>query len=141
MTLITQHSPHPLQISGVTTVSLPRTENLTQHREGVARALDGAAPDVVDCSTWEAETLHYLARPRTRRAAVLVRGEFSSARPGAPQLARDERLLVHAADKVVAVSNYAARDLAHEYGIPHPQAAHKPPGRQPGEVAPRTRTP
>lgn len=34
VTLITQHSPHPLQISGVTTVSLPRTENLTQHREG-----------------------------------------------------------------------------------------------------------
>jgi glycosyltransferase involved in cell wall biosynthesis len=49
-----------------------------------------------------------------------VRGEFSAARLGARQLARDESLLVHAADKVVAVSDYAARDLASEYGIPVP---------------------
>jgi D-inositol-3-phosphate glycosyltransferase len=120
VTLITQHSPRPVRISGVTTVSLPRTENLTEHRNAVALAIDQAQPDVVDCSTWEAETLHYLARPRTRRSPVLVRGEFSAARLGAWQLARDEQRLVHAADQVIAVSDYAARDLAREYGIALP---------------------
>jgi D-inositol-3-phosphate glycosyltransferase len=120
VTLITQHSPRPVRISGVTTVSLPRTENRTEHRNAVALAIDQAQPDVVDCSTWEAETLHYLARPRTRRSPVLVRGEFSAARLGAWQLARDEQRLVHAVDQVIAVSDYAARDLAREYGIALP---------------------
>lgn len=122
VTLVTQESPHPVRMPGVTVVSLPRTENLNVHRSAVAEALHDVAPDVVDCSTWEAETLHYLAVPRQDRAPVLVRGEFSAARLGAPDLARDERQLVHAAERVIAVSQYAARDLAQEYGVSRPLA-------------------
>lgn len=122
VTLVTQESPHPVRMPGVTVVSLPRTENVKVHRGAVADALHDVAPDVVECSTWEAETLHYLAVPRKHRAPVLVRGEFSAARLGAPDLARDERQLVHAAERVIAVSQYAARDLAQEYAISLPLA-------------------
>ncbi|WP_431728487.1 glycosyltransferase family 4 protein [Verrucosispora sp. TAA-831] len=122
VTMITQESPHPLQGRDVTVVSLPRTEDLVQHREAVADALDAVRPDVVDCSTWEAETLRYLAKPREDRAPVLVRGEFSAVRLDAGGLARDEHQLVQAADQVIAVSQYAAQDLTTEYGIPLPLA-------------------
>ena len=87
VTLITQDSPYPVRMPGVTLVSVPRTESLKAHRDAVAKALHDVAPDVVDCSTWEAETLHYLAVPRQDRAPVLVRGEFSAARLGARQRA------------------------------------------------------
>ncbi|WP_435204912.1 hypothetical protein [Micromonospora sp. bgisy143] len=44
VTMITQESPHPLQAQDVTVVSLPRTEDLAQHREAVA---DAALPGPV----------------------------------------------------------------------------------------------
>ncbi|WP_328372644.1 hypothetical protein [Micromonospora zamorensis] len=39
VTMITQEPPHPLQAKDVTVVSLPRTEDLVQHREAVADAV------------------------------------------------------------------------------------------------------
>lgn len=122
VTLITQQTPHPIRVTGVTGVTLPRTDKLVDHRQAVAEVLDHVRPDVVDCSTWEAEALSYTDRPRPKRAPVLVRGEFSAATLGAAELARDERRLVHQADKVIAVSEFAARDLASAYQIPVPPA-------------------
>lgn len=37
--LLTQESPHPLSLPGITTVTLPRTEDLDVHRHAVAEAL------------------------------------------------------------------------------------------------------
>ncbi len=109
---------------GLRLATLPRTEDLPAHRAAVADLLDRLRPDMIDCSTWEAETLTYLNQPRTRRAPVMVRGEFSAATLGAPGLASDEHELVHRADRVIAVSHYAAGDLASAYGIPTPGVVH-----------------
>jgi hypothetical protein len=75
-------------------------------------------PDVAECSTWEAELLDYLRLPG--RAPVLVRGDLSAATMHAVDLAGDEQALCRAADAVVAVSEFAAGDLASAYGIARP---------------------
>jgi glycosyltransferase involved in cell wall biosynthesis len=97
---------------------LPRTEDLTSHREAVATAVTRIAPDVAECSTWEAELLTYAQRPH--RAPVLVRGDLPAATMGAHALAVDEQHLCQVADTVVAVSEYAADELAGAYGIARP---------------------
>lgn len=118
VTLVTQSTPHPLGRAGVDVVVLPRTEDLGEHRRAVADALDQIAPDVAECSTWDAELLAYLTR--TDRAPVMIRGDLPAATMGIPHLARDERTLCHAADAVVAVSHFAAEALARDYRIERP---------------------
>ncbi|MBT0773718.1 glycosyltransferase family 4 protein [Kineosporia sp. J2-2] len=118
--LITQETPHPVQRAGMSVVTLPRTNDLIAHRAAVADALDRVGPDVIECSTWEAELLTYLARPRSARAPVLVRGDLSAATMNAADLARDEQQLCRRADAMVAVSQFAADDLASAYGIARP---------------------
>ncbi len=124
VSLITQDTRHPIGAAGMAVHCLPRTDDLAMHRKAVRQILDRIRPDVVECSTWEAEALDYLHRPRNQRAPVLVRGEFSAATLGAPGLAADERQLVHRADRVIAVSTWAARDLANAYAIPAPTVIH-----------------
>ncbi len=118
VTMVTQATHRPVVIDGVNIAALPRTGDLTGHRAAVADLLTTIQPDIVECSTWEAETLAYLSQPAGRRAPVLVRGEFSAATLGARDLADAERDLVRRTDQVIAVSDYTARDLAAAYGIP-----------------------
>ncbi|MGW4326007.1 glycosyltransferase [Nocardia sp. NPDC004573] len=124
VTLIIQQSPHPVTVDGARVVTLPRTENMTAHRASVTAVLDRIRPDVIDCSTWEAETLTYLHQLPEYRAPVLVRGEFSARTLGADDLAAVEHELVHLADRVIAVSHYASRDLADAYHIETPAVIH-----------------
>ncbi|WP_194835951.1 glycosyltransferase family 4 protein [Nocardia sp. XZ_19_369] len=124
ITLITQETPDPVTVTGAQVVALPRTEDLAAHRAAVADLLWRIEPDVIDCSTWEAELLTYLTQHQTGRAPVLVRGEFSARTLGAPALAEDERELLRHADRVIAVSHYAARDLRDAYDIPAPTVVH-----------------
>ncbi|MGX6601695.1 glycosyltransferase family 4 protein [Micromonosporaceae bacterium Da 78-11] len=121
VSLITQDTAHPVHLDGVTVHTLPRTDDLIAHRRGVAAALDQIKPDIVECSTWEAEALAYLESSRPNRAPVVVRGEFSAATLGAEDLAADERQLVHLADRVIAVSSFAAHDLESAYAVSAPQ--------------------
>lgn len=121
LTLLTQQSPTPIELAGVDVLPLPRTEDLIAHREAVDQVLSALAPDVVESSTWEAETLHYADRPTSERAPVVVRGDLSAATMQArPELVAAERALLHAADRVLAVSAFAADDLAAAYNIPVP---------------------
>lgn len=127
VTLITQHTPHPVPPQPSTEsggslqiVTLPRTDDssddLAAHEQRVAAVLDDLAPDVVECSSWEHELAHYLARRRPR-VPVVVRGDLSAATMGAAHLADGERTLVHHADRVLAVSAFAAADLHHAYSV------------------------
>jgi glycosyltransferase involved in cell wall biosynthesis len=120
--LITQYTRHPLALNGIRVVTLPRTDDLDQHRQAVAATLVALHPDVVESSSWEAETLQYARRPVTQRAPIVVRGDLSAATMRAvDQLVTAERELVHAADLVLAVSEFAATDLATTYHIPRPR--------------------
>ncbi|APU13092.1 glycosyltransferase [Actinoalloteichus fjordicus] len=119
--LITQHTPDPLTLTGIRTLALPRTDDLGRHRQAVETALADVRPDVVESSSWEAETLHYVRRPSPARAPVVVRGDLSAATMRAfSHLITAERELLYAAEKVLAVSEFAAGDLAAAYGIPQP---------------------
>ncbi|MGH3979785.1 MAG: glycosyltransferase family 4 protein [Pseudonocardiaceae bacterium] len=119
--LITQHTPAPLVLKGIRVITLPRTDDLDTHRQGVDQTLAALRPDVVESSSWEAETLHYARRPTAARAPVVVRGDLSAATMCAfAHLITAERDLVHAADAVLAVSEFAATDLAAAYLIPRP---------------------
>ncbi|MBC7299450.1 glycosyltransferase family 4 protein [Nocardia salmonicida] len=122
VTLITQHTPHPLFETGIRIVTLPRTEELTAHRRAVSEALVALRPDVVESSSWEAETLEYLGLPAQDRAPVLIRGDLPAATMRAwPRLITTEHELLRVADIVVAVSEFAAADLAAAYGIARPR--------------------
>jgi len=48
-------------------IVLRRTDDMTAHRCAVTAALIRIRPDVIDCSTWEAETLDYLQIPPQQR--------------------------------------------------------------------------
>jgi D-inositol-3-phosphate glycosyltransferase len=121
VTVITQATPHPIRALDAELVTLPRTSDLTAHRRAVTAALTAISPDVIDCSTWEAETLDYLQIPASHRAPVVVRGDLSARTMGAAVLAAAESDLVHLADRVIAVSAFASRDVAAAYRIRAPQ--------------------
>lgn len=119
--LITQHTPHPLELQGIRVLTLPHTEDLDTHRRAVGEVLVALRPDIVESSSWEAETLHYARRPAAGRAPVVVRGDLSAATMNAwPHLITAERDLLHLAEAVLAVSDFAAADLAGAYRIPRP---------------------
>jgi len=121
ITLITQHTPDPLTLPGIQVLTLPRTDDLTSHRQVVAATLTALTPDVVESSSWEAETLYYARRPAGARAPVVVRGDLSAATMRAfGHLITAERELVHTAETVLAVGEFAAADLATAYDIPQP---------------------
>lgn len=121
VTLVTQNASDLLRLPGIDTVALPRTDDLPAHRDAVAATIAGLRPDVVESSSWEAETLHHLRRPAAGRAPVLVRGDVSAATmTRSVTLAAAEHELVHRCEDLVAVSDYAARDLATCYGISAP---------------------
>jgi glycosyltransferase involved in cell wall biosynthesis len=108
-----------LALKGIRVFTLPRTDDLDIHRQTVDQTLTALRPDVVESSSWEAETLHYARRPATKRAPVVVRGDLAAATMRAfDHLITAERALVHAADMVLAVSEFAATDLAAAYHIP-----------------------
>ncbi|MFJ9967321.1 hypothetical protein [Streptomyces avermitilis] len=71
-------------------IYLDRTEDLGFHRRTVDAVLTGIRPDIVESSTWAAETLVYAKRPRTQRAPVLIRADLSAKTMGIPALAADE---------------------------------------------------
>lgn len=121
VTLITQHTPDPLSLKGIQVFTLPRTDDLESHRQAVEATLTAITPDVVESSSWEAETLHYARRPPQTRAPVVVRGDLSAATMRAfTDLINAERELLHHADAVLAVSEFAAADLADAYHLPQP---------------------
>jgi D-inositol-3-phosphate glycosyltransferase len=121
VTLITQHTQHPLRLQGIRVLTLPRTDDLGAHRAAVDDALSSIGPDVVESSSWEAETLTYAQRATADRAPVVVRGDLSAATMNAwPHLVTAEEHLLRRADAVVAVSEFAATDLATAYDIRRP---------------------
>lgn len=120
VTLLTQHTTLPVTIDGVKVMTLPRRDNMPLHQRAVTDALARIKPDVVECSSWEAEALNYARAPRQTRAPVVVRGDVSAATMGAADLAADERELLHLADLTLAVSSFASRDLAAAYGLRAP---------------------
>lgn len=121
ITLITQQAPHPLALPGIRVLTLPRTEDLDAHRRAVSEALTVLRPDIAESSSWEAETLHYARRPAAGRAPVVVRGDLPAATMRAwPHLITAEQDLLRLADTVLAVSAFAAADLARAYRIPRP---------------------
>lgn len=116
---ITQNALQPLQLPGTTTIVLPRTENLVHHRLSVSNALENLDVDVAECSTWEAELLTYLKLDN--RCPVVVRGDLSASTMGTSQaLIEAEAAIVTAADRLIAVSHFAAQDLSTAYNIPIP---------------------
>lgn len=77
VTVVIQASSHPVierprtpAGGSMHVVTLPCTgdnpEDLAVHERRVAAALDDIRPDVAECSTWEHELLHYLARDHDR---------------------------------------------------------------------------
>lgn len=127
VTLITQHTPHPVPPQlrtaaggSLQVVTLPRTGDsvaeLAAHGKRVSAVLDELRPDVAECSSWEHELVHYLTRSHPR-ASVVVRGDLSVATMGAAHLADGEHTLVTHAEWVLAVSTFAAADLHRAYGI------------------------
>jgi D-inositol-3-phosphate glycosyltransferase len=120
VTLVTQETPHPVRDAGLRVIYLPRTDDMEAHRPAVMKTLMRIGPTVVDCSTWEAETLDYLRLPRHERAPVVVRGDLSARTMGVAELAAAEGHLVRLADQVVAVSDFAACDLATAYNFERP---------------------
>lgn len=138
VTLLTQTTPHPPTLPGVQVHTVPRTDDMAAHRAHITQALHTLRPDIVDASSWEAEPLDYLTHDH--RAPVLIRGDLSAATMQArPHLITAERTLLHRADRVAAVSDFAADDLATAYRIARPPVLRNGVDRtwfRPGPAAP-----
>src|ERR1017187_5848368 len=78
VTVITQDTPDPVRAPDAKLIVLRRTDDMTAYRRAVTAALIRIRPDVIDCSTWEAETLDYLQLPPQQRASVVARGDLSA---------------------------------------------------------------
>jgi D-inositol-3-phosphate glycosyltransferase len=117
VTLITQESPVPIDDGRLRLVSLPRQDDLVAHGRLVSRAIEQYQPDVAECSSWEFELFDYVRRPADRRVPVIARGDLTACTMGAPDLAAGERAFLRGADGVMAVSRFAATDIAGAYGV------------------------
>lgn len=120
VTFVTQECSRLFVDDSIGFVCLPRTEDLDQHRSNVASVLEELQPDIVECSSWEAEALAYAVQKK--RCPVVVRGEVSARTMGASQelIDAEEKLFRHA-DQLLAVSEWASCDLVRSYGIDPPK--------------------
>jgi glycosyltransferase involved in cell wall biosynthesis len=116
---LSRHADHGVDGPGATPVTV---EGEGEPRlDAVAERLRAIRPDVVECSTWEYELLHYARRPRRERAPVVVRCDLTARTLGAAAMVEGERELVRRSDLNVAVSRFAGRDVEAAYGVPVPE--------------------
>lgn len=114
--LVTQDSPTPIK-GNYRVVSLPRDDDLVAHRARVTGVLRAIGPTVTECSSWEAELLDYARYEVAKRAPILVRADLTASTMGESHFVAAEREMIALADRVVAVSSFAAADVLTNYGV------------------------
>lgn len=116
---LSRHADHGVDGPGATPVRVDGDGDA--RLDAVAERLNEIRPDVVECSTWEYELLHYARQPRRKRAPVVVRCDLTAHTLGAPAMVEGERELVRRSDLNVAVSRFAGRDVEAAYGVAVPE--------------------
>lgn len=104
---------------GINVITLPVTKDPILYSEMVSRAIDTLKPDIVECSNWKFELLDY-SRHTNRFAKVVVRSDPSATTlfgKDLENLALLEKELCQNADLVLAVSEFAKKDIMKKYGL------------------------
>ncbi|MCB0331572.1 MAG: glycosyltransferase family 4 protein [Bdellovibrionales bacterium] len=107
----------PTRVEGISFHVLPRVSDPLVHSHKVAELLTTLSPDICECSNWKFELLEYLRK--SERGKVVVRCDPSVSRMFGPEplLEQGERELCQLSDCLVAVSDFARRDIESAYGV------------------------
>ena len=104
---------------GINIVTLPTTKDPILYSEMVSEVVEKFKPDIVECSNWKFELLDYSKR-QSRFARVVVRSDPSATTLfgiDLDNLAQLEKELCLNADMVLAVSEFAKKDIMKKYGL------------------------
>lgn len=111
---------------GINTITLPVTKDPVLYSEMVSRVIETFKPDIAECSNWKFELLDY-SRCQNRYAKVVVRSDPSATTlfgKDLENLALQEKELCLNADMVLAVSEFAKKDIMKKYGLEEVQVIH-----------------
>lgn len=105
-----------LTMEGVETHMIDPIDDPREYSKAVTEVVEAVKPDIAESSTWRAELLHYSEHP-IRSSRVVVRAEPSASTlfSNVDALTEGERLLCTKADLILAVSNFAKRDIETKY--------------------------
>lgn len=107
----------PARFEGLSLHVLPRVSDPLVHSHNVAELLTNLSPDICECSNWKFELLEYLRK--SNRGRVVTRCDPSVSRMFGPEpfLEQGERELCQLSDCLIAVSDFARRDIESAYGV------------------------
>jgi len=111
---------------GINIVTLPTTKDPILYSEMVSEVVEKFKPDIVECSNWKFELLDYSKR-QSRFARVVVRSDPSATTLfgiDLDNLAQLEKELCLNADMVLAVSEFAKKDIMKKYGLKDVRVIH-----------------
>lgn len=111
---------------GVNTIRLPATKDSILYSEMVSGVIDKLKPDIVECSNWKFELLDY-SRRQNRFSKVVVRSDPSATTLFGDELeslVKFEKELCLNADAILAVSEFAKKDIIKKYGLTDVQVIH-----------------
>lgn len=100
-------------------ITLPATKDPILYSEMVSEAVEKLKPNIVECSNWKFELLDYSKR-QNRFAKLVVRSDPSATTlfgKDLKNLALLEKELCLNADMVLAVSEFAKKDIMKKYGL------------------------
>lgn len=107
-----------LTLEGVETHKIDPIEDPREYSKAVTRVVESVKPDVAESSTWRAELLDYSEKSK-RSAKVVVRADPSAGTlfSNVNELTEGERILCRNADLILAVSEFAKKDIEDNYQV------------------------
>ncbi|MBI3984760.1 MAG: glycosyltransferase [Candidatus Levybacteria bacterium] len=111
-------STRDISLEGVSVHRLPDIEDPRKYSQVVTEAVEDIDPLIAECSTWRYELLDYSNR-HGRRSRLVVRADPSAETlfQNAEHHSEGERVLCANADLILAVSDFAKRDIQTRYGV------------------------
>ncbi|OGD78647.1 hypothetical protein A2368_01915 [Candidatus Collierbacteria bacterium RIFOXYB1_FULL_49_13] len=108
-----------LDIPGVISHYIDPTRDPYEYSRRVAQVVTHIEPDIAECSNWRFELLTYARNKRNDKTKIVVRCDPSATTlfPSAKEFESGEIAMCNIADKLVAVSKFAAKDISSKYSI------------------------
>lgn len=113
-------------MAGIDVTTLPATKDPILYSEMVSEVIEALVPNIVECSNWKFELFDY-SRRKKRFAKVVVRSDPSATTLFGNELSnlsQFEKELCLNADMVLAVSEFAKKDIMRKYGLKDVKVIH-----------------
>jgi len=102
----------------ITVIRLPKINNYLKYSQAISSVLRDIKPDIAECSNWRAELIDFSRNKRHLNTQLIVRSDPSSRTLfGDVHFFKAEKELCQNADKVLAVSKFAQKDIQEKYHL------------------------